>query len=51
VTLLASSGGVFEVVVNGEMIHSKRQTGVFPEETAVMQQLRERTVQIRPLPK
>jgi selenoprotein W-related protein len=29
--LIPSSGGVFEVTVNGEKIYSKMDTGVFPE--------------------
>jgi selenoprotein W-related protein len=28
--LVRSSGGVFEVSLNGELIFSKRQTGLFP---------------------
>jgi selenoprotein W-related protein len=28
--LIPSSGGVFEVAVNGEKIYSKKETGVFP---------------------
>jgi len=42
VTQVASSGGVFEVSVNGKLIYSKLRTGVFPDETALLQQLRER---------
>ena len=29
--LIPSSGGVFEVTVNGEKIYSKAETGVFPK--------------------
>jgi selenoprotein W-related protein len=28
--LIPSSGGVFEVKVDGELIHSKKETGIFP---------------------
>ncbi|MGD9808216.1 MAG: Rdx family protein [Deferribacterales bacterium] len=30
--LIRGSGGVFEISVNGELIYSKKQTGVFPDE-------------------
>jgi len=43
VTLIASSGGVFEVTVDGVLLYSKCQTGVFPDEAALLAQLRERT--------
>jgi selenoprotein W-related protein len=29
--LIPSSGGAFEVTVNGEKIYSKLETGVFPD--------------------
>jgi selT/selW/selH-like putative selenoprotein len=29
--LLASSGGVFEVTVDGKLVYSKRATGDFPD--------------------
>lgn len=32
VTLLPSKGGVFEVKLNGEQLHSKKATGSFPED-------------------
>jgi selenoprotein W-related protein len=35
VELLASSGGVFEVVVDGRLVFSKKQLGRFPEEGEV----------------
>ena len=35
-------GGVFDVVVDGEKIYSKQETGSFPEEDAIVQMLRER---------
>lgn len=29
-TLVVGEGGVFEIVVDGDLIHSKKQTGEFP---------------------
>ena len=40
VELLASSGGVFEVVVDGRAVFSKKQLGRFPEEGEVVNLLR-----------
>ena len=40
VTLIESSGGVFEVTVAGELIYSKRKTGVLPDEQALLTHLR-----------
>jgi len=37
--LIPSSGGVFEVTVNGEKIYSKDETGVFPKSDAIIAQL------------
>ena len=34
--LVPSSGGVFEVSVNGRKIHSKAQTGEFPDFDALL---------------
>ncbi len=34
-TLVPSTGGCFELTVNGELIHSKLKTGRFPDEEAV----------------
>lgn len=31
VTLITSSGGVFEIVVNNQLIYSKKETGEFPD--------------------
>jgi selT/selW/selH-like putative selenoprotein len=36
------AGGIFDVVVDGEKIYSKHETGGFPEEDAIVQMLRER---------
>lgn len=40
--LIASGGGVFEVAVDGETIHSKKSTGEFPEDGAVIAALKAR---------
>jgi len=37
-TLVPSSGGCFELTVNGELIYSKLKTGQFPDEKAVIDQ-------------
>jgi selenoprotein W-related protein len=34
-TLVPSSGGVFEVTVNGDVVHSKKATNEFPTEDAI----------------
>ena len=39
-TLVPSGGGAFEVSVNGEKIHSKLQTGQFPEPDAILKKVR-----------
>lgn len=39
-TLIPSSGGVFEVYQNDEKIYSKNETGDFPNEDSVIEQLR-----------
>ena len=33
--LIPSAGGVFEVIVDGELIYSKKQTGEFPDFDAI----------------
>lgn len=40
--LVASGGGVFEVDVDGERIHSKKKTGEFPKPGAIVSALRGR---------
>ena len=37
--LVKGSGGVFEVVVDGKLIYSKKETGRFPEHKEVLSQL------------
>jgi selenoprotein W-related protein len=39
VELIRSTGGVFEVVVNGRLVYSKKQTGEFPDEVQMVQRL------------
>jgi len=37
--LIKSTGGVFEVVVAGELVYSKKATGEFPDEKLLVQQV------------
>jgi selenoprotein W-related protein len=39
--LIESGGGVFEVVVDGELIFSKKELGRFPEDAEILSKLRE----------
>lgn len=39
--LVPASGGVFEVSVNGTKIHSKQETGEFPDETTIVETIRD----------
>jgi len=41
--MIPSGGGVFEVVVDGELIFSKRQEGRFPENEEVLSKLKDRS--------
>jgi len=41
-TLIPSEGGVFEVIVNGEVIHSKSETGKFPPPGSILSKLKAR---------
>lgn len=36
ISLVPSSGGVFEVRVNGQDVYSKKQTGQFPDQDALV---------------
>lgn len=38
--LIPSSGGVFEVIVNGQKIYSKAATGEFPDAEALVDKVR-----------
>ena len=40
--LIRSSGGVFEVALDGAMLYSKKRTGEFPEEAAIIEMIRKR---------
>jgi selenoprotein W-related protein len=42
VTVIPSEGGVFEVTVDGELIHSKAETGKFPPAGSILQKLKSR---------
>jgi len=35
-TLIPSRGGVFEVELNSELIHSKKEVGAFPDEEKIL---------------
>ncbi len=37
--MIPSSGGVFEVVADGKLIYSKKATGQFPDEDALVTSL------------
>ena len=39
VELIKSSGGVFEVVIDGVLIYSKKKTGEFPDEVKLVKQI------------
>lgn len=37
--MIRSSGGVFEVVADGELVYSKKTTGTFPDEAELVADL------------
>jgi selT/selW/selH-like putative selenoprotein len=37
--LIQSSGGVFEVVVDGELVYSKKAIGTFPDEMLLLKRI------------
>jgi len=39
VELIKSSGGVFEVTVDGALVHSKKVTGAFPDEWPLIKEI------------
>jgi selenoprotein W-related protein len=41
-TILPSTGGIFEVTVNGDLIFSKKALGRFPEENEIYNLIREK---------
>lgn len=44
--LVPSKGGCFELTVNGELVYSKLQTGVFPDEDEMVDELERFTKQV-----
>jgi len=40
VELIESSGGVFEVVVDDNLVYSKKLTGEFPDEARLVEKIR-----------
>jgi selenoprotein W-related protein len=42
IVLIPSGGGVFEVVADGELVHSKKKTGRFPDPGEITAALRGR---------
>ncbi len=40
-TFVPSSGGVFEIAVNGVVIHSKKETDQFPDEETIIKRVGE----------
>jgi selenoprotein W-related protein len=39
VELIRSSGGVFEVTIDGDLVYSKKATGTFPEELPLLKKI------------
>jgi selenoprotein W-related protein len=40
--LIPAEGGRFEITVDGQLIYSKLKTGDFPENKAILEQIKER---------
>lgn len=38
--LIEGGGGIFDVVVDGQLVYSKHQTGQFPDEAALVRRIR-----------
>ena len=38
--MIGSGGGVFEVVVDGKLLYSKKATGEFPDDSVLIQNLK-----------
>jgi selenoprotein W-related protein len=38
--IIPSGGGVYEIDVDGKRIYSKKETGEFPDEDAIVEQIR-----------
>lgn len=41
--MIKSSGGVFEVVIDGELVYSKKATGDFPDEMQLVKKIPRRS--------
>lgn len=39
-TLVPAGGGCFELSANGELLYSKLKTGVFPDESAMLERVK-----------
>jgi selenoprotein W-related protein len=39
--LVESSGGVFEIEVDGKTVYSKRKTGEFPDESLLLEKIKD----------
>jgi selenoprotein W-related protein len=46
-TLVPSSGGCFELSIDGELVYSKLKTGQFPNEDAMLSEVGSRLVAAR----
>lgn len=42
VKLIPSGGGAFEICVNGQLLHSKLETGEWPDFDAIAQQVKKK---------
>ena len=40
--LVPAAGGVFEVKIDGELVHSKAKTGEFPKHAAILREIEKR---------
>jgi len=40
--LIEGAGGIFDVNVDGELVYSKHETGEFPDEDALVEELKAR---------
>lgn len=49
VALVPGTGGVFDVLVDGELIYSRKQKGRFPESSELKQRVRDRIAPDKPL--
>jgi selenoprotein W-related protein len=41
--LVPSSGGVFEIMVNGQLLYSKKETGTFPDVEEMIEKIKKLT--------